>query len=172
MSEIVSDALVKRLVSITAAIVTVALLATLYMHYANPALTLSPAELHLTTVSPYYSGLPIGSVYPATKEASVQFKREAAYDVKRCAPKVLRSGRTPAQIQFREGEKPTELIPVVAFQILESGEVVNIVLMQSSGIRDKDNAALNWVKRTTYNSRPGCGTVESKVGVTIDFAAR
>jgi TonB family protein len=163
---------VKQLLSITAGIVAVALSAALYMYYVNPALTLSPEELHLRTVSPYYSGLPIGSVYPATKEASVQFKREAAYDVKKCAPKVLSSGRTPAQIHFREGEKPTGLIPVVAFQILESGEVVNIVLTQSSGIRDKDNAALDWVKRTKYNNRPGCGTVESEVGVTIDFAAR
>jgi hypothetical protein len=160
-----ADAVVKRLLSITAGIVAVALSAALYMYYVNPALTLSPEELHLRTGSPYYSGLPVDSVYPATKG-------EAAYDVKKCAPKVLSSGRTPAQIHFRVGEKPIGLIPVVAFQILESGEVVNIVLMQRSGVRDKDNAALDWVKRTRYNNRPGCGTVDSEVGLAIDFAAR
>jgi hypothetical protein len=163
--------IVKRLLSITAGIAAVVLSVASYMYYANPALTLSPEDLHIRTDSPYYSGLSIGSTYLATKEASVQFKRKAVYEVKRCAPKVLNSVRTQAQIHFREGEKPTGLVPVVGFQILESGEVVNIFLMQSSGIRDKDNAALEWVKRTTYNNRPGCGTIESQVGVTIDLAA-
>jgi TonB family protein len=155
----------------TAGLVAVALSAAIYMHYTKPPLTLSPEELHLRTVSPFYSGLPIGSSYPATKDASVEVNRDAAYDVKRCTPKVLSFGKTPAEIHFREDEKPTGLIPVVAFQILESGEVTNIVLKQSSGTRDKDNAALDWVKGTTYNNRPGCGTVESEVGVTIDLVA-
>ena len=144
----------------------VALSAAIYVYYAKPTLTLSPKELHLRTVSPYYSGLPIGSVYP-----SVQIKHGVAYVVKRCSPKVLCSGRTPTRIHFRKGEKPTGLIPVVAFQILESGDAANITLKQSSGVRDKDNAALDWVKGTRYNNRPGCGTVETEMGVTIDLAA-
>ena len=171
MSDIMADTLVKRLLLMMAGLVAVALSAAIYMYYTKPPLTLSPEELRPRTVSPYYSGLPIGSVYPATKNAPVQVKSDAAYDVKRCAPKALSFGTTPAQIHFREGEKPTGLIPVVAFQILESGEVVNIVLKQSSGIRDKDNAALDWAKGATYNNRPGCGTVETEVGVTIDLAA-
>jgi hypothetical protein len=161
---------VKRLLLLAAGLVAVALSAAIYLYYAKPTLTLSPEELHLKTVSPYYSGLPIGSVNPAT--ANVQFKSDAAYDLKRCAPKALSFGKTPARIHFRESEKPTGVIPVVAFQILESGEVVNIALKQSSGIRDKDNAALDWVKGSRYNNRPGCGTVETAVGVTIDLAAQ
>jgi hypothetical protein len=164
-----------RLVNMmTVGSVAVGLLAAISTCHPKPPvspLTLSPEELRIRPVSPYYSGLPIGSGYPATKDASVKVKRNAAYDVKRCTPKVLSLSKTPAEIHFREGEKPTGLIPVVAFQILESGEVANIVLKQSSGIRDKDNAALDWVKGTTYNNRPGCGTVETEVGVTIDLAA-
>ncbi len=166
-----ADALVKRLMFVTAGLAAVALTAAFYVYCTKPLLTLSPEELHLRTVSPYYSGVPIGSVYTTTKNASLRVERDAGYDVKRSTPKVVRSGRTPAEIHFREGEKPTGFIPVVAFQILESGEVVNIVLKQSSGIRDKDNAALGWVKGTRYNNRPACGTIESEVGVTIDLVA-
>jgi len=171
VSNTMTDALVKRLLYVTAGLAAVVLPAAIYIYYTGPLWTLSPEELRLRTVSPYYSGLPIGSVYPAPKDASLRVERDAGYDVKRCTPKVLRSGRTPAEIHFREGEKPTGLIPVVAFQILESGEVVNIVLKQSSGIRDKDNAALGWVKGTRYNNRSGCGTVESEIGVMIDLLA-
>lgn len=171
MSGIVAGILVKRLLRMTAGLVTIALSAAIYTYYTKPSLTLSPEELHPRTVSPYYSGLHIRSVSPATKSAPVQLKSDAAYDLKRCAPKMLSFSKTPAQIHLREGEKSTGLIPVVAFQILESGELTNIVLKQSSGIRDKDNAALHWVKGTTYNNRPGCGTVESEVGVTIDLVA-
>jgi hypothetical protein len=162
---------VKRLLSLPAGLAVVALSAALYLYYTKPTLTLSPEELHLKTVSPYYSGLPIGLASPTT--ANVQIKKsDSAYDVKRCAPKALSLGKTPTRIHFREGEKPTGVIPVIAFQILESGEVVNIVLKQSSGIRDKDNAALDWVKGSRYNNRPGCGTVETEVGVTIDLTAQ
>jgi hypothetical protein len=96
-------------------------------------------------------------------------KSGAVSDVKRCTPKALTFGKTPVEIHSREGERPTGLIPVVAFQKLESGEVANLVLKQRSGIHDKDNAALRWVRETTYNSRPGCGTLESELGVTIDL---
>ena len=91
MSEIVADTLVNRLLLIMAGLVAVALSAAIYMYYTKPPLTLSLEELHPRTVSPYYSGLPIGSVYPATKNAPVQVKSDAAYDVKRCAPKALES---------------------------------------------------------------------------------
>ncbi len=93
------------------------------------------------------------------------------YDVKRCTPKLLSSHATKGKvhIHIRKSDKPTGRIPVVACQILESGEVVNVALKQSSGIRDKDNLALRWVKQMKYNERPGCGVVETNMGVTIDF---
>jgi len=55
------------------------------------------------------------------------------------------------------------------FEILESGEVSNIRLKRSSGIADIDAYALNSVRRMKYNSRPGCGIVDSEAGVTVDF---
>src|SRR5215475_7936596 len=65
---------------------------------------------------------------------------------KRCAPKIVRSvprhtgGPTP--IHFQPGEKMTRT-PVIRSQILESGEVVNIRLTQSSGVADIDRIALD-----------------------------
>ena len=82
---------------------------------------------------------------------------------------VATARKTPAEIHFRKGEKPTGLMPVVGFQVLESGEVTNAILKQSSGIRDRDNFALRSVEGTKYNNRPGCGTLEYEVGVTIDL---
>ena len=143
MSETAVDAFVKRVFLISAGLIVVALSAAVYTQYTELRLTLAPDELHLRKVSPYYSGLPIGSRYLEKKGAPLEIKHEAAYDVKRCTPKALSFGKTPAEIHFREAEKPTGLIPVVAFHVLESGEVTNIVLKQRSGIRDKDNAALN-----------------------------
>lgn len=159
----------KRLLLIAAGSVAVALSASFYVFCEKPTSTLSSEELHLKRVIPY-SGLPLEVGDPAP--ANVQFKGGAAYDLKTCAPKAQSFGRTPARIHFREGENPTGLTPIVAFQILESGDVTNIVLKRSSGIRDEDNAALDWVKGSKYNNRPGCGTDETEVGVTIDFAAQ
>ena len=92
--------------------------------------------------------------------------------VQRCTPKVaksLRHGKAP-DIHFRKGERYTHS-PVVAFEILESGEIANAVLKRSSGVADADKYALSWVRELKYNKRPGCGVVESKVDVTIDFTS-
>jgi len=149
-----------------AALVVVALSTTIYIYSAKPTLTLSREELQLRAVSPYHSGL---TIYVPIKDAPGVIKPDAVFDVERCTPKALTFGKKPVEIHFRQDERPTGLIPVVAFQVLESGEVANLVLKQRSGIRDKDNAALRWVRETTYNRRPGCGTLESEMGVTIDL---
>lgn len=152
----------KRLL-LSAVLIAVASPAITYMYRYRADATLSPEELRPRTVSPYYSGLPIG--YTNTPPT------EASYDMKGCRPKVLSVGKMPNGIRFRGGEKPTGL-PVVTFQILESGEVVDVALKQSSGIIDKDNAALLWVEGMKYNKRPGCGILETEVGVTIDVGSR
>jgi len=90
--------------------------------------------------------------------------------IKRCTPKIMKR-LSPKQksIQVRQGEKSTGFTPIIAFEIPESGKVTNVRLKRSSGIRDVDEYALNWVKSTSYNSRPGCPVIQSEEGVLIDF---
>ena len=95
-------------------------------------------------------------------------KDQPKYDVKRCKPKVVgnRPISEPQTIQVRKGEKATGYPPVIAFEILESGEVVNARVRRSSGIADRDAITLNSIRGWKFNSRPGCGTVETEaVGV-------
>jgi hypothetical protein len=95
-------------------------------------------------------------------------KDEPKYDVKRCNPKVVSKKpiSEPKTIQVRQGEKPSRYPPVIALEILESGEVVNARVKRSSGIADRDAYLLNSIRGWKFNSRPGCGTVETEfVGV-------
>ena len=95
-------------------------------------------------------------------------KDEPKYDVKRCNPKVVSKKpiSEPKIIQVRQGEKPSRYPPVIAFEILESGEVVNARVKRSSGIADRDAYLLNSIRGWKFNSRSGCGTVETEfVGV-------
>ncbi len=93
------------------------------------------------------------------------------YDIQRCKPKAVREvrHRKSPTIHFRKGEKYTHS-PVVTFDILESGEVANLVLKRSSGVADADKYALDWVRQLKYNARSGCGVIESLVTVTIDWS--
>ena len=107
----------------------------------------------------------------AVSEAHEKSNAKPKVDVKRCAPRVVRhnpAGRQPT-IRFRKGEKSTGFSPVIAFQILASGEVAQAHVKRSSGIADIDTYALNWIEGTKYNARPGCGMIESEADVTIDF---
>ena len=98
-----------------------------------------------------------------------QTKSEKEY-VRRCAPKLISRpahAKSP-EFKFREGEKYKHS-PIVAFEILESGEIAHSWLKRGSGVADLDKYAMQWVREFKYNKRPGCGVVESEVGVTIDF---
>ena len=75
----------------------------------------------------------------------------------------------PKTIQTGKGEKATGYPPVIAFEIRESGEVVNSRVKRSSGMADIDNYALNSIRGKKYNSRPGCGAVESEAAVLIHW---
>ena len=94
---------------------------------------------------------------------------QATYDWKRCALKLM-SDRSPAdRIRVHPGEK-LKNIPVVSFEVLESGEVRNAVVSRGSGITSIDDYALTWVRSMRYNERPpGCGIIESQAGVTVDL---
>jgi outer membrane biosynthesis protein TonB len=95
------------------------------------------------------------------------------YDVKRCAPKVVSHARRPKQesIHPRPGEKSTGFLPVIAYQILDTGKVTQAYVKRSSGIADIDTIALNWIRGTRYNTRSGCGVIETQAVVTIDLGS-
>jgi TonB family protein len=89
---------------------------------------------------------------------------------KRCAPVIIkRSKAKQKSVRVRKGEKSTGFSPLIAFQIAESGEVINAHVKRSSGIRDIDDSALNSIQSTKYSARPGCPVIESEASVTIDF---
>ena len=99
-------------------------------------------------------------------------KSDSKDDVKRCALKVISRYHPPKPkaVHLRRGEKPSRYPPVIAFEILESGEVVNLRVKRSSGVVDLDSYALSSIQGTKYNSRPaGCGTAETEAVVLIHF---
>jgi TonB family protein len=93
------------------------------------------------------------------------------YDVKRFAPKLMnrKPFSPPKRIQPRKGEKATGYSPVIAFQILESGEVVNARLKRRSGLADRDANALDNIRNWKFNARPGCGTIEVQSDVAFHY---
>src|SRR5882724_7990144 len=94
------------------------------------------------------------------------------YDLKRCAPRVVRRAPRSKQkpIRTRKGEKSTGFSPVIAFQILESSEVAHAYVKRSSGIADVDRYALNSIQRTKYNARSGCSVVETAATVLVQLS--
>jgi membrane peptidoglycan carboxypeptidase len=98
-------------------------------------------------------------------------KSEATYDFNRCAMKRSSHGSpTNATIRVRPGEKSTKQTPVIAFEVLESGEIAEAVVYRSSGIADIDNYALASIRAMRYKERPpGCGVIDSKATVNVDF---
>jgi TonB family protein len=94
-------------------------------------------------------------------------------DVKRCTPKVVSHASPPKQesIHIRPGEKSTGFSPIIAFQILETGEVTQAHIKRSSGIAYIDIRALKWIRGTKYNPRSGCGVIESEASISIDWVS-
>jgi outer membrane biosynthesis protein TonB len=110
-------------------------------------------------------------VIPRVGVAQPPSTDESKYYVKRCRPRMVHKNTVakPKTIQARKGEKATGYPPVIAFEILESGEVAKARVKRSSGIADIDTYALNSIRGKKYNSRPGCGIVESEATVLIHF---
>jgi TonB family protein len=111
----------------------------------------------------------IGSAVTAQEKPNGELK----YDVKRCTPKVLSHKplpRTKSKL-VHKGEKPSGFSPIIAFEILESGEVANAHVKRSSGFADIDAYALHSVQGTKYNRRPGCGVIESEAVVSVHLMA-
>lgn len=101
--------------------------------------------------------------------AQEKTKPKGDYDIRRCAPKLVnKSAHKSPDFHLRKGEKYKHS-PLVAYEILESGEIADPVLKRSSGVAEVDKYALQWVREFKFNARPGCGVIESSVDLTIDF---
>jgi TonB family protein len=110
-----------------------------------------------------------GLLTSASQDKKEKVDTDAKTFVKRCNPKIIRKAKLNREaIKFREGEK-LKYMPNVSFQITASGEVVGARLKRSSGVRDYDDAALNFVRSTKYNARPGCPVIENEADVIIDI---
>ncbi len=109
----------------------------------------------------------------STVTAQEKSLADQKYDVKRCTPKVVSRARRPKQesIHIRPAEKSTGFSPIIAYQILDTGEVTQAHIKRSSGIADIDTHALNWIRGTKFNTRSGCGVIESEASVTIDWVS-
>jgi hypothetical protein len=103
--------------------------------------------------------------------AQASGKSDLQCDLKKCKPKLLREkpARESKTFKLRKTDKPSGYDPVIALDILESGEVVNARVARSSGLADQDAYALAWIRGSKFNHRPGCGTIEQTAAVTIDL---
>jgi hypothetical protein len=108
---------------------------------------------------------------PAQDKSKSQNPEEKAL-IARCSPRIKKKQKMDRKtFQVRTGEKPTGFSPLISFQITESGEVINAPVKRISGIRDEDNAALDFIKSGRYYSRPGCPLIDSESSVSIDLSA-
>ena len=95
------------------------------------------------------------------------------HDVKRCTPKVVKHAPIPKHLTVgaQKGERATGYSPLISFQILESGEVTSARVRRSSGFAKVDKYALEWIRRTKYNARSGCGVLDSEASVSIHWTS-
>src|SRR5262252_2468296 len=87
----------------------------------------------------------------------------------KCALKVVSRPPNIKEIHLRPGEKATGKDPLISFEILESGSVVNARVERSSGVTEIDRSALDEIRLTRFNQRLGCGVIQSLASLTIDF---
>src|SRR5262249_3587928 len=121
--------------------------------------------------------LSVGLDQESASTALVPMKSSASPDsvsqdyLKRCNMKIVerRPVSKSSDLPVRPGEKPTGFVPVIAFEVLESGEVVNAHVQRSSGFANQDAYALESIKSTRYNNRPGCGIIHSEGSVLIHY---
>ena len=59
--------------------------------------------------------------------------------------------------------------PALRVDIEENGEIKNVELLSSSGIRRLDAVVLTDLTEWKYAPRPHCGVVQANIGITIDW---
>ncbi|HWR14555.1 MAG TPA: energy transducer TonB [Terriglobales bacterium] len=112
------------------------------------------------------------SITPQASTESLDLEHQIAAttnDVAHCRPKIVKKGSFPTRVNFRPGEKSSGRLPLIEFNILSSGRVVNAQLKQSSGFIEIDRAALNWISTTTFNERESCDVTEAQIAVSVHW---
>jgi hypothetical protein len=118
-----------------------------------------------------HHGIPVLllAVFTAFGAAQDKAKPKGEYDIQRCTPKLIsKASRKSPDFHFRKGEQYKHS-PVVAYEVLESGEIAHPLVKRGSGVAEVDKYALKWMQELKFNKRPGCGVIASTVDVTIDF---
>ncbi len=111
-----------------------------------------------------------GLLTSASQDKTEKRDTDAKTFAKRCNPKIVKKVELKRKtIKVREGEKATGFTPLVTFQISDSGDVIREHLKRSSGFRDVDEAAIEFVNSARYNARPGCPVIENEASVNIDY---
>jgi TonB family protein len=60
--------------------------------------------------------------------------------------------------------------PTIGYVIETDGSVTNVKVVKSSGSKAVDEVVLDAVKKSSYRPlKPGCGPIDSKATITIDF---
>jgi TonB family protein len=107
-----------------------------------------------------------------TGEASVKTEKilKNTVDAKPCVPQSAPglSHGPRREFKFRKGEKYRNS-PVVFYEVNPDGKPSNVKLMRSTGVKDIDDFAVDWVKKLKYKPAPGCVGFESQMTITIDF---
>ena len=76
--------------------------------------------------------------------------------------------KAPARWRIRPGEKYRRH-PLVSYTINKHGEVSEVKILSSSGVRDIDAWVLRSVRRWRYEPLPKCETQTAEMVVTVDF---
>lgn len=107
-----------------------------------------------------------------TGTASVKTEKVVKKDkaTKPCVPQLAPgpSHGPSKELKFRKGETYRHS-PVVSYQVDPDGTVSNVKLIRSTGVKDIDAFAVEWVKQLKYKPAPGCETLLTEVDITIDF---
>jgi TonB family protein len=90
------------------------------------------------------------------------------YDLKRCQPKLVGRSFRADQIALHQRRKERSTgFPIIAYQILELGEIAHAQVKRSSGVSDIDSYALKSIQSMRYNPRSGCGIIDVEANVLI-----
>jgi hypothetical protein len=87
----------------------------------------------------------------------------------KCALKVVRHPELDFGDDLIQPGESYHAEPVLRADIEETGDMSNVELIQSSGIKRLDFLFLTNVHRWKYAPRPGCGVIQSNISVTIDW---
>jgi TonB family protein len=90
--------------------------------------------------------------------------------IRPCGAQPLQTGMLKPMPKWnQDASKVLSHYPIVSFTVGERGEVSNIKLRRSSGIREIDEWVVDSMRKWRYKPTPGCDEIESKVEFSIHF---